>query len=439
MNAETSIAPSRPRTDVFSRLLAGAALLYGSAFFYFVGATIVRFPVYDVLEWVRLYLADEKTAGWLAYLWTPHNEHRIVFSRLLVAIDVDWFGGTGAPFILFGIVLTAGVAATILWQIANSELSDRVKMVSASVSIILLLPSSTAIFSSMPLLGMFVQTCSFALFAIALQDTAPNSQARLKMLASLLMAILATFAGSGGILLWPVVAYNAYRLGSPRWCLMISILGAGYIAVYSRHVPVHSGEMSLNRMALTVDYFMRFLGLPWSHAPATVWFGRLIGACILIAGSALAVRDLVWQKPASKLERIGIALILFGFLVALAAGYARWDVAPDREMPIRYVLFVALVHLGIFLASTSFLQRLWDNRSARKLAKVAIATTVSVLLLQQIVVGHAATVEAGRYNEAWKEFVRGEWTSEMEHYVYPDKSVAVSDLELLKRNHVYGQ
>jgi hypothetical protein len=43
-----------------------------------------------------------------------------------------------------------------------------------------------------------------------------------------------------------------------------------------------------------------------------------------------------------------------------------------------------------------------------------------ILVLQQIVAGKAAIQETARCNEAWNRFISGQWTPDMEHYVYPD-------------------
>ena len=47
------------------------------------------------------------------------------------------------------------------------------------------------------------------------------------------------------------------------------------------------------------------------------------------------------------------------------------------------------------------------------------------LLVQQIVAGQAAKAEIARYNDAWRRFLAGEWTPEMEHYLYPDREQAL--------------
>jgi hypothetical protein len=116
---------------------------------------------------------------------------------------------------------------------------------------------------------------------------------------------------------------------------------------------------------------------------------------------------------------ISAALILFSFLIAGAAALARVDVAVDREMPIRYGMFVVLAHLGLLLWSLDFLERPWHG--AHRLSFQWLVLGMSLAWVgQQVVIGHFAVEEANRYNDAWSRFVGGDWTPDMIHYVYPD-------------------
>jgi hypothetical protein len=74
------------------------------SFLYLVEKTSIRVPVVDLLDWLQFY-GERSKDNWLGYLWTPHNEHRMIFSRILLAIDVEWFGDQGEAFAVSGFVL----------------------------------------------------------------------------------------------------------------------------------------------------------------------------------------------------------------------------------------------------------------------------------------------------------------------------------------------
>jgi hypothetical protein len=426
------------RRGTFELCLSIAAAAYVALFLYFVAASTVSAPVYDFLTWVQFYFDSAKAGDWLAYLWTPHNEHRLVWSRLLVAADIWMFGGNNLPFTIFGLLLTCGMVSALAWQILKSSHGREAKTVAALMLVLLLMPSQLAILTGMPAMEVFLQACAFVTFAISLQDYSGGRFTNLKMLLAAVCAVLASFGGSGGLLVWPVVAYSALRNGSYRWAAVIGGAGVIYFAVYVNGLPPHDSTVGVSRVVLSADYVFRFLGLPWSHSSALVWFGRAAGLAVLCGGAFLLVRDFFAGRSANKLERLGLDLILYAFLIAAAAAFARWDVASEREMPIRYAVFGALAHAGILLVTIPALQRALDG-ARRSIVQALIGTATATLLLQQIVVGIASAHEAGRYNQAWAAFVLGAWSSDMEHYVYPDHATALAGLKTLQQHHVYGQ
>jgi hypothetical protein len=110
---------------------------------------------------------------------------------------------------------------------------------------------------------------------------------------------------------------------------------------------------------------------------------------------------------------------------------ARVDVAVDREMPIRYGMFVVLAHLGLLLWSLDFLERLWHGAYRPSFQWLLLGISLA-WIGQQIVIGRFAVDEANRYKDAWSRFVRGDWTPDMIHYVYPDRERAQAGLSYLR-------
>src|SRR5262245_53869046 len=75
-----------------------AVALQGFLFIYFAYYTIVRQPFSDMLSWINVYLHVRSGDNFIAYLWTFHDEHHLVWTRALTALDVSSFGATGLPF-----------------------------------------------------------------------------------------------------------------------------------------------------------------------------------------------------------------------------------------------------------------------------------------------------------------------------------------------------
>jgi hypothetical protein len=142
-------------------------------------------------------------------------------------------------------------------------------------------------------------------------------------------------------------------------------------------------------------------------------------------------RTVSFSVRISTIKRLGVALILFSFLIAGAAALARVDVAVDRDMPIRYGMFVVLAHLGLLLWSLDFLEQLWHG-AYRRAFQWALLVICLTWLGQQLVAGRFAIAEADRYNDAWSRFVAGDWTPDMLHYIYPDRERAQAGLAYLR-------
>jgi len=122
-------------------------------------------PVLDLLNWLRFYGERSKDGDWLGYLWTPLNGHREVFTRMLLALDVKWFGAQGETFAASGFVLLLGMAVAICWRILKSDLSISWKLTAILIAVLLLTPVNTVIMIGMQQNGCLLQISSFGVFA----------------------------------------------------------------------------------------------------------------------------------------------------------------------------------------------------------------------------------------------------------------------------------
>jgi hypothetical protein len=428
------------RKHAFTIALAVIAAVNTILFIYLVEKASIRVPVVDLLDWLQLYGERSKDGDWLGYLWTPDNEHRMVFSRILLALDVKWFGDQGEAFAASGFALWLVMMATICWAILKSDLTISWKLTAIPIAILVLSPANTVVMIGMQTMGGFLHAASFGLFSLALLDGAGEEDhfSRYRRAAAIVCACLAAFGDSGGLLIWPALMWSAWK-GGLRWGWIASIacVGTLFIAVYLRSLPPPSVSRStdFDHLIRSFDYVIRFLGLPWSHTHGLVWPARFIGLSIFCLG-CFAVVSASFSERVSPSKRLGVALILFSFSIAGAAALARVDVAVDREMPIRYGMFVVLAHLGLLLWSLDFLEQLWHGAYRRSFQWVLLGIGLT-WVGQQIVVGHFAIEEAKRYKDAWSRFVAGDWTPDMLHYVYPDRERAQAGLSYLRASGLF--
>ena len=443
--APSSYAGAADAIGVEGLFAAGLAVIAAAnivLFFYLVERTSVRVPVYDMTEWLRFYADHASTGDWWGYLWSPHNEHRIVWSRILLLTDLRLFHGGGTAFVIFGTLLLTLSAATISAEIIRSPLSASLKALAVPVAILLLMPAEITVVIGMPANGVFLHTTAFATTAIILLNGSGRSYSAISWLrtfAAIVCGCLAAFGVSGGLLIWPVLVWSAWR-EKLSWSAvtLIAALGSVFVALYVRGMPSTGIQISLGSMPFIeiIDYAIRFLGLPWSHLHELVWPSRLLGLLLLVAGIYLLVVDSLWSSM-MRLQRIGLALIFFTLLLAAAAAAARSNQTEQGPMPIRYSTMVIPLHVGFLLYALPYLQRIWKGTQRRTLQWLTLGLAI-VWLGSQDVVGRFAAEVTDKYNTYWGRFAAGEWDPAMLRYVYPDRAQAEANFAYLSKIGLIG-
>ena len=133
------------RDRVFFAALALITVAYLALFGYYLGATGLRVPVFDVIYWVLHYIDHWLTGDWWGYLWIPHNEHRLIWSRLLMIADLEWFGGNAMPFLLFGVACLFVLVGAIVQEVLASDNASEPRAVVALIVVLLLATSFTSV------------------------------------------------------------------------------------------------------------------------------------------------------------------------------------------------------------------------------------------------------------------------------------------------------
>jgi uncharacterized membrane protein len=92
------------------------------AFGYFLFRTAIVAPISDMFDYIAAYLQfRDGTIGWIDYLWLPHAEHRLMWTRLLTAIDVELLGTSGLPFIAAGTGFLLATAVLVWYQLRRAQ------------------------------------------------------------------------------------------------------------------------------------------------------------------------------------------------------------------------------------------------------------------------------------------------------------------------------
>ena len=398
---------------LFIPMLGGLIAAYLAIFVYYVWATIIPVPYLDLLQWILRYDQYWRAGDWWNYLWLPHNEHRPIWSLLLVLADIEWCRGSILPFILFDSAFFLLTVGGLVWVIWRTDLAIELRAILTAAVILLLAASYAVIYCSLPIEGIYVHTTGFFVLALVLFDGEEEPGTTIRRAVAIIAAVFAAFGINSGLLAPLMLLWVAWAGGLSRvWLIAIGLIAAILLACFLPGVPTgQAGHLSdwsaLPKMA---DYFVRLLGLPWSHAPSLVWFGRVVGSVVLGASILTLFRCGLRGPRLQQVERIGLALLMFSLLTTAMMAFGRWDVTPDRPAQIRYTLYVALVEAGLLLANTSWFDWLW-LKGHRPLLRWATLAATALLLIQQVVVGQAAVVITSEYKTSYREFVAGEPTT----------------------------
>ena len=385
-------------------------------------------PVGDVVFWIAHYLDHWQTGDWRGYLWTDHNGHRLVWSRLLLIPMLGWMGGSVMPFILFGIGCFVVMIGTILLEVAAADLPAGPRAAIMLVVVLLLAASFNGIDCGAPQLGVYLHTCAFVVLALVLWDGKGEggNHATARRIAALLAAMLAGFGVNGGLMIWPVLCWASWRGGLGwRWLALICVVGVpfGLVYVHGLSQPGVISALDGETILRIGDYLLRLFGLPWSHSPALVNPARLVGLLIICCGLYAILRFGIVGAPRTRLERIAIGLLMFSFVIAALITFGRLNTAPERPMPIRYALFTSLAQVGLLLVAAPSIARLWAGRARHAVEATALIGAL-LLLAQQVSAGRAGIDGVRQYTAAYRAYDAGRASDDQKRLVGGDPWVS---------------
>lgn len=443
---------------------AGAAAPYGrliaalrvitvidlSLFAWYLKASIIREPFWDMYSWVLHYLDYRRDGGWWAYLWAPHDVHRPVWIRLLTAFDIEVFSGVSYPFVVFATACHL-TTAWLLWRETRRGVHGRSGEALGYMVLMLLLTSVAAVNCAVPLTNGYLHVLSAIVLAIVLfegdgEARTSRHSATWRRSAAVLAGVSAPLASAAGWSIWPILLWIAWRGNAGRvWISLVGIIGAAFAAIYIYGLPVTLGNGTTpvsglaNDLLARANYLITYLGLPWTRAAALEVPGRIVGALLLAAGIWVVVRHGLLRPPGGRLERIAVALVMFSLATALLASAGRAGVNGGNGVlvPVRYAVLVTPLHVGLLWTVWPVLGRLWDSQRHRLAVSLAIAGACVLLLVQQITAGQIAAATTARMRATIDRFLAGETDAQMTSVIYIDLDQARRELETIRQAGLY--
>jgi hypothetical protein len=401
---ERAVSPMR---ITWSQAIAAAIILIAAAHFvlfgHFLFRTAITSPISDMFTYIADYLRFRAgLVGLLDYLWQPHGEHRLVWIRLLTWADVELFHTRGIPF-MAAATASIGATALLVWNALRCA-EPKLGAPLALLAPMLVLTSANVVDWSVPINTTYPITVFFVVSSIVLFAGAGelDGRAALRRTAALLAAMCAGLATAAGLLVWPILIWIAWRKRVGRWLLILIAAGAIYAMLYVYRLPAYglapalamdaASFVSPEHVSKLLDYFVAFLGLPFTRNPALALAGRVIGLALLLAGlSAVAVATFS-NRLRTPLDRIAIGMIMLALGSAALAAVGRGDLV--SEVPVRYAMFTTALHVGLLCLVLPRCARRFATPEGRVLQNSVAFVFAAVLLTQQILVGGVAAQTA---------------------------------------------
>ncbi len=382
---------------VYSLVIAGlafAALAVAGATLLWEPGHLFPGPAHDgIFDKLRFYRALTTWQDFVAYLISPHNEHRILTTRLVAVADEMFFSGREHTLVVAtNILQVAGALGVFVlffrWIGRGWSLFEAVFV--AAVLLLLFVNSSFLYTLIVPFQLEHSIMGSLCLLAAALmaEGSADESSIRKPTLVVILvaLAIVATFTlGNAPIILLSAATISIVLRWSAKVTVSLIVL-AGLHTAISLAITPRVGSSSVEIVSV-FKFLLIYLGSPllrldsWpAPFPAFSihpYLAGAFGAGVLFVGVAFGSWRLVRRGAGGRLAVFGLALLMMIVATGLAAGVSRAQFGILEAANKKYASFAALG----WVAVTAILCGLLAEIAPRLRLAPVIAVCVTALPL----------------------------------------------------------
>lgn len=316
-------------------------------------------------------------------VWRPWSDHRIIFPKLLYALDFRIAAGTGALLVSLNVLCQAGVAVILgaaIWRQASLEPGDK-RLFSAAlwVSCFWLVQSGNLLWGfqiAWSLNALAVATA--ILLVIDLPSGSDWSRYTvLRGTGAILLVTVATFSLANGLLMWGVLGFLLWRNGAPRLLQGVWWICAGAAAWGALGA---TGDQAFSGLFTSrhVLFFLALLGSPFSRIHLEA--GITLGAMGFAAFAAFAVSHLKsrGQGPFFIFAFAQITyVVLSALVITVGRGYKGLEDAISSRYYPPMLLFWGLLFCLAWLATRRMRGGAWIRGALA-------ATALTVITLGQL-------------------------------------------------------
>ncbi|MDQ2654708.1 MAG: hypothetical protein M3Z20_16870 [Chloroflexota bacterium] len=302
-------------------------------------------PISD--EWEMGRLLEKFDAGTLRTddLWAVHNEHRILFSRLIslpVIVLLDWNRFAHLVVVLVIVVASMALLLRAAWQ----SIPWRAAVFTVLAPVVALSLSLTRLENwTLPFTDKIPTVFGIALCVWAL---AARKWSWPRVAWAILGAVIASASSLGGLIIWVAFAPTLLVVGKraiTAWGLAAAVTAVIYFHDYAP--AAHSGAVSPGERPGLLDsmhFMFAYIGAPigYPHLERSTAFG--VVGCVLLLIVALPLLRAAWRDPALRRDTLvwlGLAAFAGMSGVAILAGRS-WEYGAGAAQYSRFHAFASL-------------------------------------------------------------------------------------------------
>jgi len=392
-------------TGTVSRAIASGLGLIAAVFFAtsaLVGVFTWAHPIpywdmWDGLLSFWFQLQDGNTAIW----WELSNEHHLILLKVLFWIDLAIFSGSSTFLLAVNTALLAVVVA-LLVVLLRERLICSAGTIKPLTGFLLLASVLTVIVTAWMqgedlTIGYHAQWLMITAVPIAAflflgltrkaQDIGNAGRSRKWFIAAVLMTLLAPWAAASGLVA-PFIAAAlalAIGLGIARAAVLAGI-GIASAVVYLAGHPLLQSSGSTTGNLLTapleiLQFWLLYLGGPWSRATDNQWLGGVAGVVFILAVVYLMVREFR-SRTRSTFGLVVVAFPVFMLAMALVTAVGRIDYGLEQVNALRYLTPMLSAWACLLILAAPPLQR-WFA-AGMPLAFVSVLLIPVILLPEQV-------------------------------------------------------
>jgi hypothetical protein len=383
----------------------------------------------------------------ISWLWAQHNEHRILFYRLLLLADIHFLRGNHWISFWSMFVVQCASLGLLAWLLRFGGLRGTLWRAATGLgTFCLFCPSQWENFSwafqvSFLLPGFFLTLALLGL--LGYEQSLRRAHARLAYLGlSILAASAATYSNGNGAVVWPTLLFVGAMLRLPLRVLA-TYVAAGVVLVgsYLYHYispPYHSSPWeSLHHPAAVLEYTAKYLGV---ILPQWMKIRSLVGASTGAVGLLAALVAAVWVLKSARWRRpLPVALLGLAFFsasTALITALGRVGFGTDQALRSRYQTFNLLFWFSVVTLWLIIVDDVLPFLRTAMLLAITVSMAIAGVMLFPLCI-RAARIRTLQSEAAAVSLLTGVPDKHALEVLYDHPEIVWRDVDYLRQEHLF--